>query len=1042
MKGSELSWWDKLLEAGWLTSLIVIPLFFNIHSYSEYVFELNKAILLRSLALLIGAVWLMKVLDTAHQERSWRERLRTWWRSNPLALPALLFTLVHIGATVWSLTPWISFFGSPLRMEGLFNTLSYLVLFFVTVSSLRTEAQLQRALTVIVLVSLPVALYAMAQHFGVDPLAGVWGEAIRERIPGTMGNPIFLAAYLIFVVPLALAHGLQSWHNAQKGAKGFAVGAVIVLTIVGVWHFEAFGLLAVLLLVGAFWIATRWQALLLELVPLVGIAIIFVAQLLAICFTESRGPWLGLCGGLFAFVVLWALVRGARRMVLTLYAAAFTIMVAGVLAFLFAPAALSQIFRASPCVARFGMAHQEIEAGESLNLREQIWQGTFKLVTAPPTIVSSLGESDPLHNIRPWIGYGPETMRSIYYQVQNLKLAKTNVTYDRAHNALYDIWVATGFIGLCVYLFLLTAIFFFALKWLGVLVGSKDARIFLSIWIAGGLGVSLVLGLWRGWHLVGLALPTGMLVGFFLYVLWKAIRQPVVVRGQFSERTLGLVAVFSAVIAHLIELQFGIGVVTTHTYFWFYLALLVLLGTNRLSQSPAASTTRASPPNHWRAAFWGGISGLILITLSFIFLQPGQNPFSSFLLSYRGQSLTLTVGLLLGLSMLAVAALALGRLTVLFVSLSGAIAAVYSGIHVLILTSQAAPQSLLILYAVFLSVVLFLAMGSAFVLSREGESRFVLRHRWRSVLTIVLMTLAVGAGIATLNVATVFSSILFDHAASAYYYQDMKKCIALSQRAISLNPRAGQYFPLLSLCYREQAGQITDPLIRELRFRLSEQVLLEAQRLNPFDPNPPYRLAQLHRIWAGFLTDNSQKLAHIRRAAEYFEATIRLYPTEVVLYTDLSRLYAESGDLEREREVLERVLRVDPEYVQAHIYLAQYYKKIGELSSAVREYEIVTRLNPDEPEAQKNLVVLYLQQQNTEAADRVLRAILNNAPQNEKAVYQALHRALLYQKDYRFGEALEEARVAVGLATDSDKPLIQMYISWLQKQLGPADRSP
>ena len=57
---------DRLIEAGWLAALIVVPLFFNIHS--SRVFEPDKLSLLRSIALVMAAAWLLRAVE------DWRVR--------------------------------------------------------------------------------------------------------------------------------------------------------------------------------------------------------------------------------------------------------------------------------------------------------------------------------------------------------------------------------------------------------------------------------------------------------------------------------------------------------------------------------------------------------------------------------------------------------------------------------------------------------------------------------------------------------------------------------------------------------------------------------------------------------------------------------------------------------------------------------------------------------------------------------------------------------------------------------------------------------
>ncbi|MBE2235576.1 MAG: hypothetical protein IAE85_18935, partial [Anaerolinea sp.] len=52
---------EAFIEAGWLAALIVTPLFFNVHS--SRVFEPDKISLMRSIALVMAAAWLVKAIN-------------------------------------------------------------------------------------------------------------------------------------------------------------------------------------------------------------------------------------------------------------------------------------------------------------------------------------------------------------------------------------------------------------------------------------------------------------------------------------------------------------------------------------------------------------------------------------------------------------------------------------------------------------------------------------------------------------------------------------------------------------------------------------------------------------------------------------------------------------------------------------------------------------------------------------------------------------------------------------------------------------------
>jgi hypothetical protein len=203
---------DKLLEVCWLAALIVVPLYFDI--YSSRVFEPDKLSLLRSLALVMIGAWIVKQTELKLRFSPNRngnpaprptviERVRASLGDNPLLIPTWFTAIVYIISTIFSVTISVSFWGSYQRMQGTYTTFSYLVVFLVAASSLRRRAQLDRAINTILATAFPIALYGIMQHFQVDPLP--WAGDVTERVASNMGNSIFVAAYLIMVLPLALA---------------------------------------------------------------------------------------------------------------------------------------------------------------------------------------------------------------------------------------------------------------------------------------------------------------------------------------------------------------------------------------------------------------------------------------------------------------------------------------------------------------------------------------------------------------------------------------------------------------------------------------------------------------------------------------------------------------------------------------------------------------------------------------------------------------------------------------------------------------------
>jgi len=155
----------------------------------------------------------------------------------------------------------------------------------------------------------------------------------------------------------------------------------------------------------------------------------------------------------------------------------------------------------------------------------------------------------------------------------------------------------TGLLGFGAYILLFVSVFYFGLKWLGFIRTPGERNAFIALWLAGGFVSTVVFGVWRGWIYLGVALPFGMIVGFFIFLIADAIRHYGADLTIDPARALWLSALIAALIGHFIEIHFGIAIVATRTYFWFYVALLVILGMNKLTEAsaPVAAPLRAEP---------------------------------------------------------------------------------------------------------------------------------------------------------------------------------------------------------------------------------------------------------------------------------------------------------------------------------------------------------------------------------------------------------------------------------------------------------------
>src|SRR4051794_9683147 len=211
---------DKAIEWGWLAAAVFIPLFFNV--YSSRVFEPDKIALLRSLVLLMTVAWLIKLVEGGYRAASdstattrtgkvgaaargvvdtgtprWLGFLRI-----PMIVPILTYALVYLVSSILTMTPDATWWGSYQRLQGTYSQYSYIMLGILVIANMRSRVQLERLVSFMILTSAPVALYGLLQANRLDPLP--WAGDTATRVASSMGNAIFVAAWLIMAVPYTL----------------------------------------------------------------------------------------------------------------------------------------------------------------------------------------------------------------------------------------------------------------------------------------------------------------------------------------------------------------------------------------------------------------------------------------------------------------------------------------------------------------------------------------------------------------------------------------------------------------------------------------------------------------------------------------------------------------------------------------------------------------------------------------------------------------------------------------------------------------------
>lgn len=208
-----------------VTYLFSALLFFTpliLYTKTSEVFEFNKITFLYLTTGLITASFLLKSLL--------QSRLKI--KKTPLNLPLFLFFLGQLIATIFSLDTHTSLWGYYSRFHGgLVSTINYSLLFIIFTSHF-SQKQNKRHLKTTILYSLLagaflVALYATMQHFGIDK--NLWVQDVQNRVFSTLGQPNWLSAYLVALLPLPIF--LYFNNQSPKSYLFLALSILLYITI-------------------------------------------------------------------------------------------------------------------------------------------------------------------------------------------------------------------------------------------------------------------------------------------------------------------------------------------------------------------------------------------------------------------------------------------------------------------------------------------------------------------------------------------------------------------------------------------------------------------------------------------------------------------------------------------------------------------------------------------------------------------------------------------------------------------------------------------
>lgn len=554
----------RVIEACTLVAVAVVPLAYDPHNTLG--FQTLKISIIRTLGLLVAAAIFA----------GWaaRRRLPDWPASGPLK--SLLTLLgVMLCASLFSLNATASFRGSPEYLQGFFTLVSCAFLFAGAALAIQTKARFDRLVATAIAASIPACLYGLLQRAGGDPstFAKMAEGSAQTAASSLAGQPIFLAGYLIMLLPLTAWRILDGVRASRtSGRPWFQVGVAV-------------GFVALLL------------------------------QLTAAVATEKRGPFIAAVVAAFFGMVMLGAVR--RRFRLIVRACIGVALVAGGLV------ALASLRQSAPGIAQFPVVQAlariaPTAPGGSDPYRLAIWANCPAIALPDTAFTFPDGSKDRWAPIRSVIGYGPETVAGVLTQrwlfINN---GPGGSVENRLHNLFWDTWAAAGVLGVLA----LSWFFLSILSATGRAAGLAANRLFFASAAAAACGGAAVAGLAWGWGFAGIGFQFGLVAGAAGGYLILSRNPACPCPPDHVTRSGAAIALATGLVAHWMDAGFAFPTGSTAVLFWIFsgaaVAMAAVPATSWDDEPPSTSAPpRSSGIRSGAAVAMAGIlTALILITL-------------------------------------------------------------------------------------------------------------------------------------------------------------------------------------------------------------------------------------------------------------------------------------------------------------------------------------------------------------------------------------------------------------------------------------------
>ncbi|MFA7685715.1 MAG: O-antigen ligase family protein [Candidatus Gracilibacteria bacterium] len=146
-----------------------------------------------------------------------------------VTITLILWILSLLISTIFSIFPQLSFWGSYERLQGLYSYFSYIILFLTFLHVLSDQRSQEIFMKITITIGIIASIHSILQQFGIAIFVEDSMNTTVQRSFATMGNPNFLAQFLIFPLWMSLYFLIKN-----KNKSRILYGMIIVLILAGI----------------------------------------------------------------------------------------------------------------------------------------------------------------------------------------------------------------------------------------------------------------------------------------------------------------------------------------------------------------------------------------------------------------------------------------------------------------------------------------------------------------------------------------------------------------------------------------------------------------------------------------------------------------------------------------------------------------------------------------------------------------------------------------------------------------------------------------